>query len=206
MKPADSTAELGRLTSVFLVVLGLLSLFEVGVILHAWLTGSAYLPPGSPEDGIGAVQLLFASTVCIWGGVALVAAVLFLLWLSGTLRRQRAASVSPPPARRGLALAGRALSWVVPYPQLKEVFASLGTEPGDRDPHLELWLACLLLVIVLGLSQFAFHGRPVASMQSGLFNALTCAREVFLAAAALLAARFVNEVERRRDRGDRSGR
>jgi hypothetical protein len=206
VKPADSTAELGRLTSVFLVVLGLLSLFEVGVILHAWRTGTPYLPPRSPEEGIDAVQLLFAGTVCVWGGVALAAAVLFLLWLSKTMRRQRSASAAPPPARRGLALAARVLSWVVPYPQLKEVFAAEGTEPGDRDPQLELWLACVVLIIVLGLAQFAFQGRPLASVQSGLFNALTCARELLLAAAALLAARFVSEVERRRERGARSAR
>jgi len=203
VKPADSTAELGRLTSILLLVLGLLSLFEVGVILHAWITGTPYLPPGSPEEGIGALQLLFGGTVCIWGGVALVTAVLFLLWLSGTLRRQRAGSAAPPPVRRGLALAGRVLSWVVPYPQLKEVFAAEGTEPGDRDPQLQRWLACVVLVIVLGLAQFA---TPRASVQSGLFNALTCARELLLAAAALLAARFVAEVERRRDRGARSAR
>jgi len=206
VKPADSTAELGRLTSVLLLVMGLLSLFEVGVILHAWITGTPYLPPGSPEEGIGALQLLFGGTVCIWGGVALVTAVLFLLWLSGTMRRQRAASVAPPPARRGLALLAWVLSWVVPYPQLREIFAAEGTEPGDRDPQLALWLACVVLVIVLGLAQFAFQGRPLASVQSGLFNALACARELLLAAAALMAARFVSEVERRRDRGARSAR
>jgi len=204
VKAADSTPELGRLTSVFLVVLALLSVFEVGVILHAWMTGGTYLPPASPEEGIGALQVLFAGTVCVWGGVAVLTAVLFLVWLSGTMRRLRQASGPPPPARHGLALAARMLSWVVPYPQLKEVFAAEGTQPGDREPHLELWLASVVAVLVLGLAQLVFGGRPVTAVQSGLFNALTCIRELLLAVAALLAAHIVSEVERRRHRGARS--
>jgi hypothetical protein len=201
VSPADSNAELGRLTSVLLLVMGLLSLFQVGVVLEGWFTGTPFNPPSSPTEGIGGLQLLFAGTVCLWGLVVLVTAVLFLVWLSRTMRRQRASSASPPPARPWPARLARVLSLVVPYPQMKEAFAAEGTRAGDRDPQLELWLACVVLVLGIGIVQVALQGKPVGSTQSsGLFNALTCARELFLAAAAFLAARFVSELERRRAR------
>ena len=200
MRSADPNAELGRLTSVLLLVLGLLSLFQAGLVLQGWITGASYLPPSSPEESIGSLQILFASTVCIWGLVLLVTAVCFLVWLSRTLRRQRASLPSPPPPRGRLARLARALSLLVPYPQMKEVFAAEGTEPGDRDPQLELWLACIVLVLLLGVVQVTLTGKPVEPAQSALFNVLTCAREIFLAAAAFLTARFVSELERRRAR------
>jgi hypothetical protein len=191
VRPGESSAELGRLTSVLLLVMGLLSLFEVGIVLQGWISGTPYIPPTTPTEGIGALQLLFAGTVCIWLLVVLAAAVFFLLWLRQTAIRQRA--YAPAPARTGLARLARTLSLFIPYPQLKDAFAAEGTGPGDRDPQLELWLACVVVVCIAGAIQLAVGTTGTSS----LVNALTCIRELLLAAAAFLAARFVSELDRR---------
>jgi hypothetical protein len=200
VKPVDSTGALGQLAALSLVLLGLVCLAEAAIVLEGWIHRTPFFPPLRVTDGIGRLQLLFAGTVCVWFLVFLVAAVLFLVWLNQTSARQRR-SGPPTSATTGATRVLRALSVLVPYLQLREVFAREGTRPGDRDPWLGPWLACVAVVVVIALVQMVIPGAgPQWPLTSGLFNALTCAREFFLAAGAFLTARLVLELERRRGR------
>ena len=200
MKPVNSTGALGQLAAVSLVMLGLVCLAEAAIVLEGWIHRTPFFPPLQVTEGIGRLQLLFAGTICLWFLAFLMAAVLFLVWLNQTSARQRRSGPSTP-ATTGATRVLRALSVLVPYLQLKEVFAREGTRPGDRDPWLGPWLACVAVVIILALVQMVVPGAgPEWPFTSGLFNALTCAREIFLAAGAFLTARLVLELERRRVR------
>lgn len=200
MKPVDSTGALGQAAAASLLILGAVCLLEAAIVLEGWIHRTPFFPPLRVTDGIGRLQLLFAGTICLWFLAFLVAAVLFLVWLSQTSARQRR-SGAPASPTAGATQFLRALSVLVPYLQLRDVFAREGTRPGDRDPWLGPWLVCVALVLVVGLAQMVIPGAgPGWPVTSGLFNALTCVREVFLAAGAFLTARMVLELERRRVR------
>lgn len=195
MKPGDSTAELGQLTSVLLVVLGLLNLVEVGILLQGWIGGIPVYPPTTLTEGLGRLQILFAGTICLWLLVVLAAAVLFLLWLHQRMAQLRSAGREPPRRGGPLGVAIQVLSLLVPYPQMKALFAAEGTLPGDRDPLLGPWLVAVGVACVVGLGQMALPGGP---MQTSAFSTLlSCIRELAIAAAALLGARFISELDRR---------